>query len=114
MKYTQFHTLETQVNQLDIKVLDAATLIQINQYNRDKPKIGDVDKKHQTLVVYILLLFLKQKWVKLRTNYYLLVIYSRKQTMAQKYQKSREIILLLPIILNLQVTNLMQRQNWNN
>ena len=36
VKNTKFNTLKTKVNNLDKKILDAATLIHINQYNTDK------------------------------------------------------------------------------
>ena len=49
VKNTKFNTLKTKVNNLEKKIPDGATLIQINQYNTDKQnlekKIGDVDKK---------------------------------------------------------------------
>ena len=48
-KKTKFNTLKTIVNSLEKKIIDATTLIHINQYNTDKQilnkKIGDVDKK---------------------------------------------------------------------
>ena len=44
-KNTKFNTLKTKVNNLDKKILDETTLIQINQYNTDEQnlekKIGD-------------------------------------------------------------------------
>ena len=47
IKNTKFNTLKTKVNNLENKILDATTLIHINQYNTDKQnlekKIGDVD-----------------------------------------------------------------------
>ena len=55
IKNTKFNTLKTKVNNLEKKILDATTLIHINQYNTDKQNleknIGDVDKKHQMQVV---------------------------------------------------------------
>ena len=36
VKNTKFNTLKTKVNNLDQKILDAATLIHINQYNTGK------------------------------------------------------------------------------
>ena len=36
VKNTKFNTLKTKVNSLEKKILDATTLIHINQYNRDK------------------------------------------------------------------------------
>ena len=35
-KKTKFNTLETIVNSLEKKIIDATTLIHINQYNTDK------------------------------------------------------------------------------
>ena len=50
VKITKFNTLETKVNSLKKKILDATTLIHINQYSTDKQnlekKIGYVDKKN--------------------------------------------------------------------
>ena len=48
-------TLETKLNEFENKILDATTLIHINQYNTDKKtlekqKIGDVHKKYHVLV----------------------------------------------------------------
>ena len=55
IKNTKFNTLKTKVNNLEKKILDATTLIHINQYNTDKKNleknIGDVDKKYQMQVV---------------------------------------------------------------
>ena len=55
IKNTKFNTLKTKVNNLEKKILDATTLIHINQYNTDKQNleknIGDVDKKYQMQVV---------------------------------------------------------------
>ena len=55
IKNTKFNTLKTKVNNLEKKILDAAALIHINQYNTDKQNleknIGDVDKKYQMQVV---------------------------------------------------------------
>ena len=48
VKNTKFNTLNTKVNSLEKKILDATTLMHINQYKIDKKnreKIGDVDKK---------------------------------------------------------------------
>ena len=49
VKNTKFSTLKKKVNNLDKKIPDATTLIQINQYNTDKQnlekKFGEVDKK---------------------------------------------------------------------
>ena len=49
------NTLETKVNNLEKKIIDATTLIHINQYNTDKKKLGknlgDDDKKSQIQVV---------------------------------------------------------------
>ena len=43
------NTLETKVNNLEKKIIDATTLIHINQYNTDKQNLGknlgDDDKK---------------------------------------------------------------------
>ena len=51
LKIQIFNTLKKKVNSLEKKILDATTLIHINQYNTDKhnfeKKIGDVDKKYQ-------------------------------------------------------------------
>ena len=47
VKKTKLHTLKPKVNNLEKKILDATTLIHVNQYNTDKQnlgkKIGDVD-----------------------------------------------------------------------
>ena len=46
---TKFNTTKTKVSNLEKKILDATTLIHINQYNTDKQNsektIRDVDKK---------------------------------------------------------------------
>ena len=39
VKNKQFNTLQTNVNNLDNKIVDATTLIHINQYNTDKQKL---------------------------------------------------------------------------
>ena len=39
VKITKFNKLNTKLNKLDKKVLDATTLILINQYNTDKHKM---------------------------------------------------------------------------
>ena len=48
MKNTKLKILKTKVNEIDKKILDATTLIYINQYNTNKQnlekKIRDVDK----------------------------------------------------------------------
>ena len=53
---TKFNTLKTKVNKLNKKIPESTTLIHINQYNTNKEylekKIGDADKKCQTLVYY--------------------------------------------------------------
>ena len=50
VKNTKFNKLNTKVNNLDRKILDATTLIYIDQYNTDKlnleKNIGDVDLKN--------------------------------------------------------------------
>ena len=47
VKKTKLHTLKPKVNNLEKKILDATTLIHVNQYNTDKQnlgkKIGDDD-----------------------------------------------------------------------
>ena len=39
VKNKQFNTLQTNVNNLDNKIVDATTLIHINQYNTDKQNL---------------------------------------------------------------------------
>ena len=39
VKNTKFNTLETEVKHLEKKILDATTLIHINQYNTDKQNL---------------------------------------------------------------------------
>ena len=39
VKNKQFNTLQTYVNNLDKKIVDATTLIHINQYNTDKQNL---------------------------------------------------------------------------
>ena len=39
IKNTKFNTLKTKVNNLEKKILDATTLIHINQYNTDKQNL---------------------------------------------------------------------------
>ena len=50
IKNTKFNSLKAKVNNLEQKITDTATLIQINQYNTDKQKldkgIENVDKKN--------------------------------------------------------------------
>ena len=49
VKNTKFSTLKTKITKLEQKILDATTLIRINQYNSDKQNLerknGDVDQK---------------------------------------------------------------------
>ena len=47
VKNTKFNTLKTKVNNSEMKIPDATTLIHINQYNKDKQNLEkkDVDKK---------------------------------------------------------------------
>ena len=49
-KNPKFNTLKTKVSSFGKKILDATTLIYINQYNTDKlnleKKIGDIEKKN--------------------------------------------------------------------
>ena len=49
IKNPKFNTLKTKVNNLENKILNATTLIHINQYKIDKQnlkkKIGNADKK---------------------------------------------------------------------
>ena len=55
VKNTKLNKINTKVNKLDKKMSEATTLININQCKAGKQnlekKIGDVDKKYQTLVV---------------------------------------------------------------
>ena len=55
VKNKKLNTLKTKVNILEKKILNAITLIHINQYNTDKQnlekKIVDADKKYQVRVV---------------------------------------------------------------
>ena len=50
IKNTKFNSLKAKVNNLEQKITDTATLIQINQYNTDKQKldkgIENVEKKN--------------------------------------------------------------------
>ena len=50
VKNTKCNTLKTKANSLKKKILDATTLIRINQYNTDKKnlekKIGDTEHKN--------------------------------------------------------------------
>ena len=51
----KLNTLKTKINNLETKILEAMTLIKINQYNTDSQnlegKIEDVDKKYQIQVI---------------------------------------------------------------
>ena len=51
LKNKRFNTLKTKLSELDKKINDANTLIQINQYHINKhnleKKFGDVDKKNR-------------------------------------------------------------------
>ena len=51
VKNTKFKTLMTKINNLEKKILNATTLIHINQYNTDKinleKKLEMLIKKHQ-------------------------------------------------------------------
>ena len=55
VKNTKFIKLNTKANKLDTKIPHATTLIYINQYKTNiqnlEKKIGDVDKKYQTLAI---------------------------------------------------------------
>ena len=48
IKNTKFNTLETKVNNLEKKILEATTLIHINQYNTDKQIL---EKKMEMLII---------------------------------------------------------------
>ena len=39
VRNTKFNTLKTKVNNLDMKILDATTLIHLNEYNTDKQNL---------------------------------------------------------------------------
>ena len=41
IKNTKFNTLNTKVNNLEKKIPDDSTLIQTNQYNKDKQTFGE-------------------------------------------------------------------------
>ena len=41
VKNTKFNMLQTKVNKLDRKILDATTLIHINRYSTDKENLGE-------------------------------------------------------------------------
>ena len=78
VKNTKFNTLKAKVNNFEKKIPDAATLVQINQYNTDKQnlekKIGEVDKKVPDTSCLMTTTVLKQKLVKLRTKYQIQVV----------------------------------------
>ena len=78
VKNTKFSTLKTKVNNLEKKITDPTTLVNINQYSTNKQnlekKIKDVDKKIPYQMVKWLQLFWIQKLVKLRTKYQILVV----------------------------------------
>ena len=78
VKNTKFNTTKTKVSNLEKKILDATTLIHINQYNTDKQNsektITDVDKKSPDpngLVTTTVLN--KKKKVKLRTKLLIMI-----------------------------------------
>ena len=78
VKNTKFNTTKTKVSNLEKKILDATTLIHINQYNTDKQNsektIRDVDKKSPDpngLVTTTVLN--KKKKVKLRTKLLIMI-----------------------------------------
>ena len=54
-KNTKFNTLKAKVNNLEMKIPGATTLIHINQYNTNKQnldnKIRDIDEKYHIQVV---------------------------------------------------------------
>ena len=47
---TKYNTLKTKVNSLDKKIPDATTLIDINQYNTNKQKLDNDEKKMEMLM----------------------------------------------------------------
>ena len=51
VKNTKFNTLKTKVNNLDKKIPDATTLIQINKYNTDKQNLHPKKKKKKNVDV---------------------------------------------------------------
>ena len=55
---TKFNTLETKVNGLEKKILDAATLIHINQFNTDKQR----EKKNREKNWWCWLKNIRYKW----------------------------------------------------
>ena len=74
VKNTKFNPLKTKVNKFENKILEATTLIHINQYNTDKQ---NSDKKLKILIKNIpndIGLVTTAVLVKLRTNYQILVV----------------------------------------
>ena len=45
VKNAKFNTVKTKVNNVEKKIYDATSLIHINQYNTDKPKLEKKKKR---------------------------------------------------------------------
>ena len=78
VKNTRFTTRKTKVNDLEKKIPDATTLTHINQYNTDKQYLRKQnwrcwEKKYQMQLVLWLQLFWKQKSVKLRIKFLIML-----------------------------------------
>ena len=78
VKNTKFHTLKTQLNQLDQKIPDATTLIRINQYNTDKQNLEKKmkDVVNTTTVFNTKILEVKSKIINTTHPAYMFVEYS--------------------------------------
>ena len=78
VKNTKFHTLKTQLNQLDQKIPDATTLIRINQYNTDKQNLEKKTKDvvNTTTVFNTKILEVKSKIINTTHPAYVFVEYS--------------------------------------
>ena len=78
VKNTKFHTLKTQLNQLDQKIPDATTLIRINQYNTDKQNLEKKmkDVVNTTTVFNTKILEIKSKIINTTHRAYMFVEYS--------------------------------------
>ena len=78
VKNTKFHTLKTQLNQLDQKIPDATTLIRINQYNTDKQNLEKKmkDVVNTTTVFNTKILEVKSKIINTTHRAYMFVEYS--------------------------------------
>ena len=61
VKNTKFYKLNTETNNLENKIPDVTTLFHINQYETDKKKLRDIDKKEPEVAGLVTTIVLNTK-----------------------------------------------------